>query len=271
MPSATPISELPDAVASFEQLWEGFGGRRPAVFLDYDGTLTPIVDDPAQATLAPATRSALSALSAHIPVAIVSGRDLDDVRGMVAVDDFAYAGSHGFDMRLVDDTREQYGTEFLDDLAAADTALRSRLGDIAGVHVERKGFAVAVHFRRAAQADTGRVAEIVHDVAERHPTLRVTGGKDIHELRPDIDWDKGHALRRFIDVLELDTSADVPLYIGDDLTDEDGFAAINAIGTSIVVAGERDRGTIAHYRLDDPDAVRVFLDRMRDRAEQWTT
>jgi len=212
-----------------------------------------------------------------VPVAIVSGRDLEDVRGHVAVDGFAYAGSHGFDMRLADGTREQYGTEFLPDLDAAERVLRERLGDVAGVRVERKGFAIAVHFRGASSDARAVVEEVItgtvadadgsSDAAAR---LRITGGKDIFELRPDIEWDKGRALTRLIAVLDLDESRYAPVYIGDDLTDEDGFAAVNDTGISIVVAGEVDRRTIAQYRLDDPAAVRDFLQRMHDRAAQST-
>lgn len=263
----TRITELPDGLAEFEGFWNGLTGRIPAVFLDYDGVLTPIVDDPAAATLDDNARGELVALSDHVPVAIVSGRDLDDVRRMVGVDSFVYAGSHGFDILLADGTTEQYGTDSLPDLDAAQTALEERFLSMASIRVERKRFAIAVHSRGADDADVEATERAVKETAGKYDTLRVTGGKDIQELRPDIDWDKGKALRRLVDVLELDMSTYAPIYMGDDLTDEDGYAAVAEAGTSVVVAGERDRSTIANYRLDDPEAVHTFLRRIRERTD----
>jgi trehalose-phosphatase len=267
---APVIGELPDAIEDFAELWERFGGRVPALFLDYDGTLTGLVDDPADATIDAGTREVLQSLAQLLPTAVVSGRDTEDVRGLVALDDLAYAGSHGFDLRLGDGAREQYGTEFLDELGAAEQALRAQLEGIEGVRIERKGFAVAVHTRLVAVSDRGRVERVVSSVARDQPGLKVTGGKDIHELRPDIEWDKGRALGRLMDVLGLSADTHIPVYLGDDLTDEDGFAAIREAGVGIVVEGAHDRPTAARYRLRDPAAVRDFLRRVRDQVPDWT-
>ena len=268
------ISDLPDALAQFDDVWSRVGQRTPAVFLDYDGVLTPIVDDPAAATLDPDAREALSELATSVPVAIISGRDLEDVRGHVAVDGFAYAGSHGFDMLLGDGTEEQYGTQFLDALEEADHILRDELDGLDGVRVERKRFAIAIHFRGAAAEAQEPIEEAVTRavtaVSESTTSggLRITGGKDIFELRPDIDWDKGRALARLMDVLELDEATHAPFYVGDDLTDEDGFAAITDIGVTVVVAGDQDRPSIAQYRLEDPAAVRGFLALLHERVRR---
>lgn len=265
------ISDLPDAVASFDELWDRLGGRRPAVFLDYDGTLTGLVDDPADATLDDRARRVLREVADEVPTVVVSGRDLEDVRGMVQLDDLAYAGSHGFDMRLGDGTREQYGTEFLGDLDRVESRLRGALAGVDGLRLERKGFAVAVHTRLVDDADVHeRVEDVVGDEAAEHPRLRVTGGKDIYEFRPDLDWDKGRALDRLMDVLELDRDHHAPLYVGDDLTDEDGFEALGTDGIGVVVTGTEDRPTAAAFRLDDPEAVCRFLELVRDRVRNWT-
>lgn len=234
------------------------------MFLDYDGVLTPIVDDPAAATLDDATRAALIDLVEVLPVAIISGRDLADVRGMVDVTGLAYAGSHGFDMLLPDGGRERKGEEHLDALDAAEERLRDELAAAERVRVERKRYAIAIHTREADDASERTAHEAVDAVAGDSDGLRVTGGRDIRELRPDIDWDKGRAVLRLADVLDLSVDTHPPVYVGDDLTDEDAFAVIAETGVGVVVAGAEERETAAHVRLDDPGQTADLLRLLRD-------
>jgi trehalose-phosphatase len=269
MPSGTPpdgpgqqqrqLHHLPNALPVTEQL----GARLPgplAVFLDYDGTLTPIVDDPDDAVLSDEMRTAVSELASSTLVAIVSGRDLEDVRDKVAIDGLAYAGSHGFDIRHPDGSSEQLAVDALDALDAAERELEDRVGEVPGARVERKRFAIAVHDRAVEDpAKRERLAAIVAQVAEAHDGLRSTGGKRIQELRPDIDWDKGRAIEMLL--AELDAEDRTPIYVGDDLTDEDGFRAVVARGgVAVVVRGEDDeRATLAHAALEAPGDTRRFL------------
>jgi alpha,alpha-trehalase len=247
---------------SFLQHPSPLEGRRPAVFLDYDGTLTPIVPRPEDAVLPESTRAALIRLAARRPVAILSGRDLDDVRSMVGVEGLTYAGSHGFDIVTADGHREQRGTEFSPDLDAAESDLRAALADgPPGAWVERKRFAIAVHYRQVDHSMVPEVARQVEAVRSRHPALRRTGGKMVFELRPSIEWDKGRALLSLIDVLGLGEADVVPLYIGDDETDEDAFRALRGRGIGIVVGqAEDERPTAATYRIGTPEEVRDVLD-----------
>jgi trehalose 6-phosphate phosphatase len=263
MASQRTILDLPHALDDTDRLRARLDGRTPALFLDYDGVLTPIVDDPAQATLDRRGREAVVRAADHVPVAIISGRDLEDVRAMVDVPGLAYAGSHGFDMLLPDGERERQGEEFLADLDRAERDLNETLDGIPGVSVERKGFAIAVHTRRAPGPDErARAHAAVAEAAERHPRLRVTGGKQVEELRPAIAWDKGRALSRLMEVLHLDLREHMPIYVGDDVTDEDAFAAIADTGVGIVVAGDDDRETRAVLRLDRPAETVDLLDRV---------
>ncbi|MEX2619006.1 MAG: trehalose-phosphatase [Egibacteraceae bacterium] len=260
--SRAAIRDLPSAVDRAAEIAERLAGVTPAVFLDYDGTLTPIVEHAADATLPASTREAIRALAAVVPVAIVSGRDLADVRAMVGIDGIAYAGSHGFDIVEPDGARHERAPEALPALDRAQTALEDVLGAIPGVSVERKRFAVAVHFRQADPARVQAIEEAVDQaVTAAEGQLRKTGGKKIFEVRPAVAWDKGKALRWLLDALGLDRPDVVPLYVGDDVTDEDAFDAIAADGIGVVVCGEDDaRTTAAHYRLDTPDQVRDLLD-----------
>ncbi len=118
-----------------------------AVFLDYDGTLTPIVSQPEDALLPDSMRQTLQALAAQAPVAILSGRDLDDVRRRVNLDGIVYAGSHGFDIAGPRGLRRQVATEFLPKLDIAEKELHEALDGIPGARVERKHFSIAVHYR----------------------------------------------------------------------------------------------------------------------------
>ncbi|HEX2026532.1 MAG TPA: trehalose-phosphatase [Nitriliruptorales bacterium] len=258
------IAELPSAEDRVEEIVAQARGRPLAVFLDYDGTLTPIVDDPEDATLPPEARATIERLRGRCPVAVVSGRDLDDVRGMVAIDDLAYAGSHGFDILTASGERYRHAREYLGDLDAAQEQVQPLLDPIPGAELERKTFAIAVHYRNVEESDSERVQAAVEEVAAAHPRLRLTAGKRIFELRPDVDWDKGRALRSVLDSLDLAESA-FPLYVGDDVTDEDAFRELEQRGIGIVVRGEDDdRPTRADYSLPDPAAACGFLDRLAD-------
>lgn len=258
-PDRTRARALPSALERLDEVEERLGGRTPVVFLDYDGTLTPIVDDPARAVLDEAMRAAIQRLSDRCPVAVVSGRDLEDVRDRVGVDGIHYAGSHGFDIVEPDGTRHRRATEYLPALRRSQEALEEKLEGIDGAWAERKGLAVAVHFRTLADPrDERRVEAAVDEVAESEERLRKTAGKKIFELRPAVDWDKGRAVLWMLDTL-IDAGDPLPLYIGDDVTDEDAFRALGGEGVGIVVLGEDERETDATYRLEDTTDVRRFL------------
>jgi alpha,alpha-trehalase len=262
------IRELPFAVDRPGEVLAALAGRRPAVFLDYDGTLTPIVARPEEALLSPETRAVVERLAAACPVAVVSGRDLADVRRMVALDGIAYAGSHGFDILRPDGSSFQRGREYLPDLDAAEAALRPLVEEVPGARVERKTFAIAVHVRNVEPARVPEVEAAVARVAAGAPRLRRTGGKKVEELRPDVDWDKGTALEFLIDVLGLGGGDVVPIYVGDDQTDEDAFRALGEPGIGVVVRGEDDdRPTHAGYALRDADETRRFLEIVAAAAE----
>lgn len=259
--------DKPSALQRFDDLAAALGDRRPAVFLDYDGTLTPIVERPDLAVLDPAVRALIRRLAALCPVAVVSGRDLDDVARHVGLEELVYAGSHGFDIRGPG-LRRQIGTEYRDALEAAGDALAERLSGVSGALVERKRFAVAVHTRRVDPADKSGVAEAVRAVLSGSGRLRATGGKEIFELRPDLPWDKGRAVLALLDALGLGGADVVPLYLGDDETDEDAFRAI--AGRAIAGRGiglrvmEAPGPTTAGWSLRSPTEAAAFLERLAD-------
>jgi alpha,alpha-trehalase len=260
--SSRKIAELPSAMESLEEI-----SRTPqtkvVVFLDYDGTLTPIVERPEDAHLPPGTRQAIAKLAEHCTVAIISGRDLPDVRGRVGLDHLIYAGSHGFDiagpegLRMVNEEAESY----LPSLDEAEAELSRSLKTIEGAQVERKKFSIAIHYRRVPPHQHEAVSATVEKVAKKHAKLRQGSGKMVYELQPNIDWHKGKAVLWLMDALGLDRTEILPVYLGDDVTDEDAFRALPRKGLGIVVEGG-DHPSAAAYSLKDPGEVRQFLQRL---------
>jgi trehalose 6-phosphate phosphatase len=261
------MSALPDGLQALGLPAE----RHPAVFFDFDGTLSEIVENPDSARLTDGAADALTALSARCPVAILSGRDLADVRQRIGLPGIWYAGSHGFELTGPDGAHHQNAeaAASIPVLAGAAAELAERLGGIAGVMVEHKRFGVAVHYRNAARDRVGEVAATVRDVGRR-TGLRVTTGREVIELRPDVDWDKGKTLRWVLDNIVDNMRGDdapsplLPIYLGDDITDEDAFDAVHGDGIAILVrhGDDGDRATAAGYALDNPDRVRNFTERL---------
>lgn len=257
------MSALPDGLQALSMVT----GRNPAVFFDFDGTLSEIVENPDAAQLVAGAADALTSLSAACPVAILSGRDLADVRDRIGLPGIWYAGSHGFELTGPDGAHHQNpeAATSIPVLAEAAAALADQLGYIPGVVVEHKRFGVAVHYRNAGRDRIGEVTAAVRHEGQR-TALRVTTGREVIELRPNIDWDKGRTLRWVLDYIRDNEGAGslLPVYLGDDITDEDAFDAVADDGVAILIRhdDDGDRATAARYALDDPDRVREFTERL---------
>ena len=266
MTPGTPT--LPSGLDSMEQIAGRLAGKRAAVFLDYDGTLTPIVSRPELAVLSEEMRATLERLAAVCTVAIVSGRDRLDVEGLVKVDGLVYAGSHGFDIVGPGGLNMQHeeGARYRPILEQAAGEIEQRVGGIEGVLIERKKYAVATHYRLVAEEHVPAIDDAVDEVAAAHPELRRTGGKKVYELRPKLEWHKGKAVEWLLQALDLDHPDVLPFYLGDDETDEDAFRALADRGIGVMVA-EDPGATSAHYLLRDPGEAQAFLDRLIDTVE----
>ncbi|MDH4094173.1 MAG: trehalose-phosphatase [Betaproteobacteria bacterium] len=243
--------------ATPEAIRTAAGSRSLALFLDYDGTLTPIVERPEDAVLAEPMRDVLRRVAARYTVAVVSGRDLEDVRARVGLENIHYAGCHGFEIAGPRGNRvHEAAAAAAPQLGAAADMVAHDTRGIPGVQLERKRFTLAVHYRRAPEARVRDVHEAVLRAQARHPALRVTEGKKVYELQPDVDWDKGRAVLWLIETLKLEDAMSV--YIGDDVTDEDAFRALAHRGLGIAVQ-DAPRPTAATLTLRDPEEVRALL------------
>jgi trehalose 6-phosphate phosphatase len=265
---ARHIGDLPHALEDGDQLARHLAGRRPAVFLDYDGTLTPIVDRPEDAIISESMRKAIRGLAERCPVCVVSGRDRRVVQELMGVDDLIVAGSHGFDIwsPAGGEIEREEGEEFGGLLDGVKEQLRVETDSIEGALIEPKKTSVAAHYRLVSEEERPRVKEIVDKVLAEHPDeLKVTPGKMVYEIQPKIDWDKGKAVLYLLEALDLDREDVVPIYLGDDITDEHAFEALATRGIGVFVGRADDpevagRTTAAHYVLRDVPEVERFLE-----------
>ncbi|TVR64069.1 MAG: trehalose-phosphatase [Gemmatimonadales bacterium] len=259
----------PSALEHWPALAERLRSFRPAIFLDYDGTLTPIVSRPDQAVIPPDTQAVVRDLADRYPTTVVSGRGRDDVARLVGVDGLNYAGSHGYDIETAGSTdggtdepiRHEAAAEVLPLVEELTRHFEDELSDVDGTVVEPKRFTVAVHYRMVADDEVARVEETVRSAVSNHPELQVADGKKVFEIRPDMDWDKGKAILWLQEALGLDGDDILPLYVGDDTTDEDAFRILGDQGLGVVVT-ETPRPTHASYQLQDTVEVREFLRRI---------
>ena len=245
------LSTLEDRFARCERL---------AVCLDFDGTLAPIVADPDDASVPARTRDALQRLADReaIDPAVVSGRALPDLRGRVPVDACALAGNHGLEIDRGGDVWVHPDAEAAREaLERTLEEVETRLDAHPDCWIEDKDVTATVH-HRGAGADAATVEGIVEAAVADEPALEATVGRKIVEIRPAVDWDKGDAVRA------LTPAAAAAVYVGDDVTDEDGFAALAALpcgGIGVLVG---DRPSAADYRVHDVDGVRAFLEWLAD-------
>lgn len=236
------------------------------LLFDYDGTLTPIVARPELARLAPAVREALARLAdgggggGKFIVGLVSGRSLADLTELADIPGLLLAGNHGFEI-------SGPGMEFVHPEAAAlrpalDDAfarLQAAAAATPGAMVEHKGLSLTAHYRGVAPEQAGgleRAVEAAVAPLVDSGQLRITRGKMVREIRPNLPWHKGRAIAWLRDCYP---EAPLPVYFGDDVTDEDGFIAAQELGGLAVFVGPPRDGTNALYQLDSPQEVAQTL------------
>ncbi|CAN1333341.1 Probable trehalose-phosphate phosphatase G [Linum perenne] len=266
--------KYPSALKSFEQITISARNKKIAVFLDYDGTLSPIVDDPDQAIMSEEMRSAVRNVAKYFPTAIISGRSRDKVYELVGLTELYYAGSHGMDimgptnqtvasnhLKFVESSDEQVGKEenlfqpareFIPMIDEVFRTLVENTKEIKGAKVENHKFCTSVHYRNVDEKD----------ILKDYPRLRLTHGRKVLEVRPKIEWDKGKAVEFLLKSLGLSNRDNVlPVYIGDDRTDEDAFKVLKEgkkRGCGILVSPVPKESN-AIYSLRDPTEVKRFL------------
>lgn len=232
-----------------------------ALFLDVDGTLLDIAPDPASVVVPPALLTTLLCLRDLLggALALVSGRAIDNLDRLFAPLALAIAGQHGAEIRLT-----PYGEiERLVDPApvlAVQKLIDDRVGAWSGVLIERKGLSIAVHYRHALERRPA-LQQFLTDLLRGHESgLTLLEGRLVFDLKPGAVT-KGTAIERFMRAKAF--RGRTPVFIGDDRTDEYGFAAVNAAGGHSLRVGPLE-GSLAGSQIAEPAAVRAWLDHAVD-------
>lgn len=236
---------------------------RVLLLFDYDGTLTPIVARPEMATLPEETRRSLSVLAEmdRFVVGVVSGRALDDLRDLVAIPGLVYAGNHGLEIKGggIDFVHPE-AASFEASLAEVSRLLEHELADVPGIQVDNKRLTLSVHFRNSPDAYAAQVDRVVTTTASPYVDggkMKITRGKKVVEVRPNLDWGKGQAIEKIRQECGDDP---LPVFFGDDQTDEDGFAVAQDAGGIAVFIGPTRQNTKALHQLESPAEVGQVLE-----------
>lgn len=230
-----------------------------ALFLDVDGCLLDLADAPDAVVVPPGLRERLEALHARLDgaLALVSGRTIAALDGLFAPSRFNAVGMHGVERRHPGVAVP--GAKAPATFGALRTAAEKLAAVYAGALVEDKGAALALHWRRAPDAEPALLAFATHALGQL-PGYRLQHGKQVVELYPGSPGgdsvDKGAAIAGLLE--DAPFRGRVPVFAGDDLTDESGFGVVNARDGISVLVGDRTP-TAARRRLRDPAAVRAWL------------
>jgi len=230
------------------------------LFLDYDGTLTPIVSRPELALCPSEVKRHLGELRdlPGVYVAIISGRSLKDLREKIGVSGIIYVGNHGLEIEYPDGRHNKMlSSARTKELKRITFNLQNSLKEVPGILFEEKGPILSVHYRNVHK----KFFERIHQVMEkelRHwrDRWRMASGKMVLEIQPNVDFHKGKAVREILEMfppLEL-----LPIYLGDDQTDEDAFRVLKGKGISVLI-GQNKLPTKADFFLQGPDEVQEFL------------
>jgi trehalose-phosphatase len=242
---------------------------KPHILLlsDYDGTLTPIVSEPSKAVMTDSFRGVLRRLSRkeNFTVGVVSGRQLKDVRKLVGIRTIYYAGNHGFEVKgpgiSFDHPANRIYKRYMDSIKKR--MLREAAG-IKGVIVEHKGASLSIHYRLVKEKDLGRLRDIFGKACAPYldgGKIKVTRGKKVWEVRSPIKWDKGSAVGKIMKILRKGPRS-LPMYLGDDKTDEDAFRFLEGRDSLTVFVGPNPQNSSARYYLKSPREVKEFLARL---------
>ena len=251
------------------------------LFLDYDGTLTPIAIRPDMAELPPRASDLLQKISQRnlFKLAIVSGRSLSDIKRLVGLEKIAYVGNHGLEIEYPSSYSHGRSTEpimfvhpiaeeFRPWLRRLEQRLRERLTGVDGVLIENKGLTLSLHYRLAEETALENIERLfVEAIEDEQATveLQITRGKKVLELRPALGWNKGKAIEWLLKVYGM--AGSLPVFAGDDITDEDGFGLLHRVGGVSILVGEPNFLSIADYYLDSPEQLHHWLERLLETTQ----
>ena len=237
------------------------------IFLDFDGTLAPITKTPVKADMPEETRKMLKGLSkkSFCKIAVISGRALEDIKNkFTGLSNIIYSGNHGLE---IEGPKIKFSPLLSSGYKAAlktiKNTLQNKLLSIKGILLEDKGFSLSLHYRLVDNKQVTLVKTIFHETVIKYVgggRVKVKAGKKVLEVRPALEWDKGKVVLWLLarQKFAKDGSKILPIYIGDDLTDEDAFKALRRIGITVFV-GRPVKSSNAKYYLKNTGEVTKLL------------
>lgn len=231
------------------------------LFFDYDGTLTPIVKRPEFAILSKEMKDMLYQLKQHCTVVIISGRELKDLEDKVAINGLYYAGNHGFEIIGPEHfaTKFEVGHDYLEVIKRTYETIVPELSAVENCIIENKHYSLSVHYRLVDEQFVPFIEDVVKNIVAQNPMVSMHFGKKVFEIRPNLNWNKGKAVSYIMDIINEDSLDYFPVYIGDDVTDEDAFYSVRENGMGILVS-EESKETHATYRIKNPGEVYHLLE-----------
>lgn len=238
------------------------------LFLDYDGTLAPIVDKPNRAVISRENKELLKKLSKNhgCKLAIISGRALPEIKRMVGIKNIIYAGNHGLE---IEGPKIKFRNPVLPRhrtiLKQIKNDLNRKISLIKNAFVEDKGLSLSLHYRLVDRRDMQLLKSRFHQALAFYALnkkINIRTGKKVFEIRPPVEWDKGRAVSWILAQQSRveKRNKGFPIYIGDDNTDEDAFRVLRSKGLTVSVG--RPKTSCAKYYLKDSKEVTRFLHRI---------
>lgn len=251
--------------ASWEKLRQEIAGKYLFLFLDYDGTLVPIAKTPGRASISWKAKGLLKKLSETecCKIAIISGRALKDLKNRIKLSRIIYSGNHGLE---IEGPQINFCTPvpptYRLALERIKEELIKRISLVKGAFVEDKGLSLSLHYRLVAESKRALIKTFFHEVTIFYKIkgiIETKSGKMVLEVRPIVNWNKGKVVLWLLarQQFALLGKQIFPVYIGDDLTDEDAFKALKNKGLTIFVGTPKE--SYAKYYLKNPYEVIDFL------------
>ena len=251
--------------SKWDELREDFINRHIYLFIDYDGTLTPIVEQPDKAAISEDMRNLLRDLSTKpgCSVGIITGRALKDIKRMVGLKRIIYVGNHGLEIGGSKIKFEsQISSQLFSIIRNLKEELTNKLSKIKGIFVEDKDVTLSVHYRLATRSSYLLAKKIIEEVIQpflARNKIKVSYGKKVIDIKPPVQWNKGMAVAWLLarQTFILGDHPIMPIYLGDDVTDEDAFGMLKNKGLTIYIG--KPKNSQAKYYLKDTQEVFEFL------------
>ena len=245
------------------------GAEHILLLIDYDGTLTPIVKKPELANLSLQMKECLQELAGnpHLTLGIISGRTMEDLQERVGLNGIIYVGNHGLEI-------EGPGITYVNPVARETKPflhslcqdISKELAGIKGAIIEDKGLTLSLHYRLVDEAQVGELNRIFCEIAKSFAApgrIKVGEGRMVYEVKPAVDWDKGKAIALIAQNLSW-KGEPLTIFLGDDVTDYDGFRMVDKSGGISIYVGEEDAESVAQYLLCSPKETYQFLSMLRE-------